>query len=183
MRDEYAIVLDFLSRGLAAQRREFAVAQILGEEHFNLLEVVPREEVILKAQDRIYIGEGKRDQIKSIRRKLRASELTATAQTELDIAVEKLVGKNEKKFVDFFNNAGPVTTKQHQLELLPGIGKKHMWQIIEERKKNPFKNFEDLKKRVILLPDPKRAVIKRILDELDGKTKWYLFVVPPRGRE
>lgn len=183
MHDEYAIVLDFLSKGLASQRREFAVAQILGEEHFNLLEVVPREGITLKVQDRIYIGEKKRDQVKSIRRKLRASELTATAQAELKITVDTLVDKNEKRFIDFFNNAGPVTTKQHQLELLPGIGKKHMWQIIEERKKDPFKNYDDLKKRVTLLPDPKRAVIRRILDELDGKTKWYLFVVPPRSRE
>jgi len=55
-----------------------------------------------------------------------------------------------------------------------------MWQIIQERKKEPFKDIEDMKSRLTLLPDPKRAIIKRIVEEIKGKTKWYLFVSPPK---
>ena len=76
----------------------------------------------------------------------------------------------------FFNNAGPISTRMHQMELIPGIGKKHMWEIIETRREKPFESFEDLKERVKLIPDPKKAVIKRILDELDNKDKYKIFV-------
>ncbi|MFH1127173.1 MAG: DUF655 domain-containing protein [archaeon] len=183
MKDEWGIVLDFLKHGHAIQSRSVPVAQVLGEEHFNILEIIPRDDVILKSQDRVYIGAGKRDQVKSIIGRIEPSKLTATAHSELKFAIESLIDRNETKFIDFFNKAGPLTTKQHQLELLPSIGKKHMWQIIDERKKKPFESFEDLKKRVPLLPDPKKSVIKRIMDELDGMEKWYLFTSPPRTDE
>lgn len=180
MKDEWAIVLDFLSHGHAIQARSHPIAQVIGEEYFNLLEIVPREDIKLNVLDRVYIGQGKRDQIKSISERITSSKLTATAHSELESVVKDLVNKNKKKFVNFFNEAGAVTTRQHQLELLPGIGKKHMWEILDERKKKPFKDFNDLKKRVSLLPDPEKAVIKRILEELDGTEKWYLFVSPPK---
>ena len=65
--------------------------------------------------------------------------------------------------------------RMHQLELLPGLGKKHMWEIIMARKAKPFENFEDLKNRVKLLPDPKQTVVKRIISELEGKEKYQIF--------
>ena len=82
----------------------------------------------------------------------------------------------KKRFADFFNRATHITTRLHQLELLPGVGKRHLWAIIEERKAKPFESFEDLKKRVPLLPDPKKMIIKRILDELEDKDKHRMFV-------
>jgi len=180
MRDEYAIVLDFLKHGYPAQRRAYPIAQVLGEDFLNLLEVIPREGVTLKSQERVYIGLGKRDKIKSVCGKINSSKLTATARTELPFAVEKIVNRHEKRFVDFFNNAGPITVKLHQLELIPSIGKKHLWHILTERKKKPFESFEDIGKRVSSLTDPKRSVVKRILDELEGTEKWYLFITPPK---
>jgi len=41
------------------------------------------------------------------------------------------------------------------LELLPGIGKKLMWGIIEEKKKGKFENFKNLVERVKGLHAPK----------------------------
>ena len=96
--------------------------------------------------------------------------------------VENIVKTNQERFVQIFNTAQPISTRQHQLELLPGIGKKHMWDIIAERKKGPFKDFEDLHKRVKLLPDPQQMIIKRILEELeDDNIRYRMFVAgPPR---
>ena len=65
--------------------------------------------------------------------------------------------------------------RMHQLELLPGVGKKHMWEIIEERRE-PFTDFADLKSRVKLLPNPQAVILKRILKELQGGEKYSLFV-------
>ena len=66
--------------------------------------------------------------------------------------------------------------RMHQLELLPGFGKKHMWEVLEARKEKPFDSFDDLKKRVKLLPDPKVVIIKRIMMELEGDQKYTVFV-------
>ena len=69
-----------------------------------------------------------------------------------------------------------MTMRMHQIELIPGFGKKHMWEILEVRKEKPFESFADLKARVKLLPDPKLAIVKRILLEMEGKEKWKVFV-------
>ena len=83
---------------------------------------------------------------------------------------------NQAKYIDFFNNARPLSTRMHQLELLPGLGKKHMWEIIEARRDKLFENFDDVKKRVKLMPDPKKAIIKRVMQELQGIEKHRIFV-------
>jgi putative nucleotide binding protein len=180
MKDEYVIVLDFLPAGKAADRRAEPVAQTIGEKFFNLLELAIKEGVTLKPRDRIYIGEEKRDQVKYIRGRINFSDLTNYAKAELEQIVTDMVSNDEKKFVDFFNLSGPLTTRLHSLELLPGIGKKHMWDIINQRKKKPFETFAELQQRVEMLPDPKRIVIKRILDELEAKDRYRLFVAVGR---
>ena len=93
-----------------------------------------------------------------------------------EYVVKDIVKKDEKKYVDFFNKAQPLSTRMHQIELLPGVGKKHMWQIIDARKEKEFETFKDIKKRGKLMPDPEKAIIRRILLELQGKEKHRLFV-------
>lgn len=182
LRDENVIVLDFLPHGHPVGKPE-PIAQVLGEKYFSLLEVVIRRDVTVKHGDRIYIGEGKRDKADHIKRRITANDLTTFAKTELPHLVEEFVSKNEQTFVEFFNKAQSITTRLHQLELIPGFGKKHMWDIINERKKGEFKSFEDLKKRVKLLPDPKTAIIKRVMKELENEEERYrLFVAGPRRR-
>ena len=95
---------------------------------------------------------------------------------ELENVINKLVEEREKEFVEFFNKCGPISTRLHTLEILPGIGKKHMWDILEARKEKPFESFEDIKKRVKLIPDPKQSIVRRILEELQEKDKYKLFV-------
>lgn len=180
IKEEYAIVLDFLPNGYPfdtrPSHRKTAIVQAIGKEHLVLLELVPKKDVFLQPHQEVYIGEGKRDEIHHIIGKLPTDRLTHTATNMLDYVIKEAVDKNEKKFIDFFNRAQPLTTRMHQLELLPGLGKKHMWEIIEERKNKPFESFEDLKKRVKLMPDPQKVVIKRILLELQGNEKHYIFV-------
>tara|TARA_Y100000310_G_scaffold78902_1_gene75584 strand:+ start:4666 stop:5232 length:567 start_codon:yes stop_codon:yes gene_type:complete len=181
IKEEKAIVLDYLPNGYpfdnTPSHRKNAIVQVLGKEHFVLLELVPKKDIRqLQPGDVIYIGEGKREEIHHILGKLPLERLTGTAKAELEYSVEKLVDENEKRFVDFFNNSTPLSTRMHQLELLPGLGKKHMWEIIEERRVEPFKDFVDLKKRVKLLPDPKKIIIHRIMNELEGMEKHRIFV-------
>ena len=183
LRDDNVIVLDFLPRGRATGRRSEPIAQVLGVKYFSVLEVVAKQEVVLKHGDLVYIGKDKRDQIDHIKRRISAKELTTFAKSELPFMVEKLVKENEEQFVNFFNRAQPISTRLHQLELIPGIGKKHMWDVINERKKEQFKSFDDIHKRIKLMPDPAGSVVKRILEELDNENVRYrLFVAGPVRR-
>jgi putative nucleotide binding protein len=133
-KEEKAIVLDFLPNGYPFDTRpshkKTAIVQAIGNEHFTLLELVPKKDIFLQPYKEVYIGEGKRDDIHHIIGKLHVDRLTQTARSELEFVIHDVVKKNEKRFVDFFNNSAPLTTRMHQLELLPGLGKKHMWEII-----------------------------------------------------
>ena len=179
-KEDKVIVLDFLPNGYPFDRRPMhqktAIAQALGKEHFVLLELVPKKGIFLQPYEEVYIGEGKRDKIHHILGKIPLDKLTETAKLALEPLIKELVEKNEKKYVDFYNKAMPINTRIHQIELLPGIGKKHMWQIIEEKENKPFESFADIKSRVKLMPDPEKAIIKRILLELKGEEKHMLFV-------
>ncbi|MEK6910099.1 MAG: DUF655 domain-containing protein [Candidatus Aenigmatarchaeota archaeon] len=175
-KDEFLIVLDFLRAGKSDDRRAEPVAQGVGEKYFSLLEVVLKEGITVKVKDRLYIGEGKRDQVKYIRSKIPFSELTSYAKDVLEEVVNEVVSKDEKRFVEFFNKSSALTTRMHSLELLPGIGKKHLWSIIAERKKKSFETFEEIKQRIPMVGDPKKMVIRRIMEELQEKDRHQLFV-------
>jgi len=180
IKEEHVIVLDFLPNGYPFDTRPLhlktAIAQAIGKQHLVLLELVPKKGVYLQPHQEVYIGEGKRDEIHHIIGRIHPSKLTQTAKAELNYVIEELIKKNEQMFVDFFNKAQPINARRHQLELLPGVGKKHMWEIIERREEKLFDNFVDLKERVKLLPDPEKIIKKRIILELEGNEKINLFI-------
>ena len=176
--EEYAYILDFLRQGKLDMRRQAytrePVAQAVGENFFTLLELTPKEGANFNAHERVFIGVGNRDKIDHVKRRIEFDELTATAKMELPFVVEIIVEHKKDYFTNFFNQSRPLTTRMHQLELLPGIGKKLMWEIIEERKKSPFKNFNDISERV-RLTDPKKTIVKRVLMELEKEDKYQIF--------
>lgn len=177
-REERAIILDYLPHGYPFEQATMKspIAQALGTEHLAILELIPKKDVFLQPQQEVYIGEGKRDEIHHIKGKISMDKLTTTAKSELIHAIDAVVSSKEKEFIEFFNKAQPLSMRMHQLELLPGFGKKHMWEVIEARKAKPFESFDDLRNRVKLLPDPKQIVLKRIMLELEGKEKYCIFV-------
>lgn len=178
MREDYAVVLDYLPSGYADAYKKEPVAQVLGVTEFSLLEIVPREECKLELREKIYIGPDKRDKVRYIKGRIEYPRLTATARSELVEVINELVGQDESRFVNFFNKTGAITIKQHSLELLPNIGKKHMMNILDERQKKLFESFKDIAVRVHLMPDPKRTIVERIMEEFEGKSKYHLFTRP-----
>ena len=179
-KEEFAVILDFLPHGYIMDRRPMhlktAIAQAIGKNSLVLLELVPKKDIFLQPHEEVYIGEGKRDKVHHIIGKITPDRLTQTAKSELNYIVEEVVKKDETRFVEFFNKAGPLNTRMHQLELLPGIGKRHMLAILDVRNEKQFESFEDIRNRVKLLPDPGKVIVKRILLELEGNEKHYLFV-------
>jgi len=181
-REEHAVVLDFLPHGYPFDKRPLhlknPIAQTLGKDSLVLLELVPKKDVFLQPLEGVYVGEGKRDKIHHIEGRISYDKLTETAKKELEFVIIDIVQEREKKFVDFFNKAGPMSMRVHQLQLLPGVGKKHLESILEARREKDFESFHDLKERVKLIPQPDKLIIKRILNELQGIEKHFLFVRP-----
>jgi putative nucleotide binding protein len=179
-REEYAVVLDFLPHGYpldkSAGYKKTPIIQAIGQENFVLVELVPKKDIHVNSGDLVYIGSGKRDHIHHINGKLALAKLTNTAKGELEFVAKKLIAESPQKFVDFFNKSQPLSMRMHQLELLPGLGKKHMWEVVEERRAKPFESFVDIKARVKLLPNPESLVFRRIMKELEGDEKHHLFV-------
>ncbi|MEM1903018.1 MAG: DUF655 domain-containing protein, partial [Pyrobaculum sp.] len=90
---------------------------------------------------------------------------------------KKIVEQQETRFLKWFNEAGPITLKLHSLELLRGIGKKKVQEVLEERRKKPFNSFEEVKNRVGI--DLVELITDRILREIMGEDPYYIFATPP----
>jgi putative nucleotide binding protein len=107
--------------------------------------------------------------------RLTYEELSSESKAALAAVVEQLVKANEAKYVSFFNDLQPLTPRLHGLELIPGIGKTFMKEIIMVREKQPFVSFEDIQTRVGLR-EPAKMLAKRIVEELSGGSRISLFV-------
>jgi putative nucleotide binding protein len=175
-------VLDYLPQGRSTERgyHKEPVALGLGEQELKLLEILPKLGTPLGLGDRIpLVPVGSlAPPIDHVRRRLSFSELTAEAQRELPIALEKIVTSDPARFLKFFNQAEAVSRRFHLLELLPGIGKKTMWAIVEERRRGPFESFAALEERTHV-KHPEKLIVARIVQELQGaEDKYRLFVAP-----
>lgn len=151
--------------------------QLIGDRYFILMEFAMRPEANLNVEDKVYVGKGPRKEVSRFIRYLSYEDLAPSAKMLLESVVSKIVREGEQFFVNLFNESVPVTTRLHQLELLPGIGKKTLMKILEERTKRPFTSYSDVAVRTGI-KDPAELIVKRILDELMGKDKYYILVAP-----
>lgn len=185
VREEYVWVLDYLPYGKSVDGKptyqKKPLVQAIGDKKFTLMELVPKNGVIPEIQSRVYIGPGDRNEIDHVKQRIGYSDLTTGANLELPFILEAIVKHQEERFVKFFNDALSITTRLHMLDLLPGIGKKLMWSIIDERKKGYFKSYQDIRERIPSLRDPSKVISNRIEEELkDDFIKYRLFTTPPR---
>ena len=177
--EEHARVIDFMPDGRSTDREREPTAQLVGEKYFTLLEVAIKRGALCALGQRLYVGKDARPEVEKIKMRIDFNDLSATARNELPLVAKNIIHDREADFVNMFNKAGPISIRHHQLVLLPGIGKKHLKEILEAREARPFENFKDVQARVALLPDPANLILTRITEELHGDSKYYLFVRPP----
>jgi putative nucleotide binding protein len=149
----------------------------VGESYFTLLEAAPKPDAEYNIRDRIFVGKGERTRVGHILGRIGYDELTSAARLELPQIVEEIVASSEAEFITFFNTSQQVTPRMHSMELIPGIGKRLMRQILDQRERVSFSNFEDLKQRVNLT-DPSKLIARRVLKELSEDEKYSLFTRP-----
>jgi len=175
--EEYAYVLDYSSQGKSktVRGRDGVMIIALGEERLTLLEILGVEDSTFDVGEKIYIGKEGRTKVQSVLGKLDYEQTTGSAQIELDNVVKTIVTENEERFVNYINNAQPLTPRRHSLELIPGIGKTYLKLLIEEINKQKFLNYQDLEERAGL-KEPVIHLSKRIIEEIKGETQFKLFV-------
>ena len=175
--EEYAYVLDYNSKGRAStvRGREGIIITAIGEEGLSLLEILGSENSTFDVGEKIYIGKEGRTKVQSVLGKLDYDVISSSAQSELRSVIETIVKNNEQRFVNYVNNAQPLTPRKHSLELIPGIGKTYLKVIIEQINKKKFIDYNDMEERAGL-KEPINHISKRILEEITGETQFKLFV-------
>jgi len=171
------VVLDFLPHGRTEDDRpqyeKEPLGYVLDHEAFRLYEFIADSDANVSIGDRIDItGE----EFITRYSEIEYDDLPGGAQSELEYVIEDLIEEQERRFVDFYNDAQPITLRLHQLNLLPGIGKKLRNNILDERKRKPFESFEELEERIGGLHNPREVLAERILEEIrEEDLKYRIF--------
>ena len=177
--EEYVYVLDVLTEGRPDSKRRFRrepVVYGLGVEEFKIFDMKPVPGVAINIGDRCFIGKEteERTQIDHVRARVNYSELTHTAQAELGFVLDEIVRDNEEKFIQFYNHAGPISRRYHSLELIPGLGKKTMNLIVQNR---PYTGFREMEEKIPNFRNPEKYISQRIENEIkETDQKYRLFV-------
>ena len=164
-----------MAKSKTVRGRDGIIITALGEERLTLLEILGVEDSVFDIGEKIYIGKEGRTKVQSVLGKLDYEQISGSAQSELTNVVRTIVKNNEQRFVDYVNNAQPLTPRKHSLELIPGIGKTYLKLIIEQINKQKFLNYQDMEERAGL-KEPVNHLSKRILEEISGETQFRLFV-------
>jgi len=175
--EEYSYVLDFDTRGKSqtVRGRDGIILSAIGEQRLTLLEILGAVDSSFEIGEKIFIGKDGRTKVESVLGKLDYTKISTNAQNELPSIIEKIVRTNEEYFVDYINNAQPITPRKHSLELIPGVGKTYLKIILDQISKKKFTDYNDLENRAGL-KDPVKHLTRRIMEEITGQTQFHLFV-------
>ena len=176
------IILDVLMHGHPEEDKpswtKTPLAQVITFPDFVLYEVKINKAPNLKLkpeEKKLYEDFIRENKLREVLKKIDYEELTSTSKALLQPILEKEILNYEEEFINFFNNSTSITPRMHALKLLPGIGKKHMWEIIEERERQRFVTFQDISDRTSI-SNPAKQIALRIIKELQREgIKYYLF--------
>ena len=173
------IVLDLLIHGHPEEDKpswaKTPIAQVLTFPDFVLYEVKVNKNSNIEVQEqKTYEEFLNEEKLREVLKKIDYNDLTSTSKALIQSILEKEVLKYEEEFINFFNNSTSITPRMHALKLLPGIGQKHMWEILEARERQKFGAFQDISDRTSI-SNPAKLLVQRIIKELQRDVKYYLF--------
>ena len=170
------MVLDFYPQGKALSQNRAEdynpLAVVITSQSFQFFDVIVSPGMKFAVSERLMLTTKNKKILRFER--IQFNQLSESA---LDILPEIILGvvfRSEPRFMSFLNKAHPLTTQMHQLQLLPGIGQKRMWTILEARKNAHFSSFTDFIQRTGI-SDPASILFERIFSELEGTPKYRLF--------
>lgn len=173
------VILDVLLHGHPEEDKpswaKTPITQVLTFPDFVLYEVkVDKNSNIEVQEQKTYEEFLNEEKLREVLKKIDYNDLTSTAKALIQPILENEVLKYEEEFINFFNNSTSITPRMHALKLLPGIGQKHMWEILEARERQKFGTFQDIAERTSI-SSPAKLIAQRIIKELQRDVKYYLF--------
>ncbi|MBN1215031.1 MAG: DUF655 domain-containing protein [Candidatus Lokiarchaeota archaeon] len=179
-KERKVVILDLLPHGHIGDEKPSwsrnPIAQVITFPDFVLYEVKFNRDSKIKVQDINtfeYFSENK--QLNEVLTKIDFNDLTNTSKALIQSIIEKEIIESEETFINFFNNSTSITPRLHALKLIPGIGEKHMWEILKARDRQKFVTFQDIADRTSL-SNPAKQIALRIVKELQREDiKYYLF--------
>ncbi|MFX0031881.1 MAG: DUF655 domain-containing protein [Candidatus Hodarchaeota archaeon] len=174
------VILDILLHGHPEEDKpswsKIPLAQVLTFPDFVLYEVKVNRDSDIKVQEKNTYEEFiKQNKLRDVIKKIDFDDLTNTSKALIQPILEKEILNYEEEFITFFNNSTSITPRMHALKLLPGIGQKHMWEILNERARQKFGTFQDIADRTSI-SNPAKLIAQRIIKELQREgVKYYLF--------
>ncbi|MFW9780999.1 MAG: DUF655 domain-containing protein [Candidatus Heimdallarchaeota archaeon] len=174
------VILDILLHGHPEEDKpswsKIPLAQVLTFPDFVLYEVKINRDSDIRVQEKNTYEEFiKQNKLRDVLKKIDYDDLTNTSKALIQPILEKEVLNYEEEFIAFFNSSTSITPRMHALKLLPGIGQKHMWEILEERGRQNFVTFQDIADRTSI-SNPAKLIAQRIIKELQREgVKYYLF--------
>ena len=174
------IILDLLLHGHPEEDKpswsKIPIAQVLTFPDFVLYEVKCNRDSDIKVQEKNTYEEFlKQNKLGDVIKKIDYNDLTNTSKALILPILETEVLNYEEEFINFFNNSTSITPRMHSLKLLPGVGQKHMWEIIDARNRQKFTTFKDISDRTSM-SQPAKQIALRIIKELQREgVKYYLF--------
>ncbi len=173
------IVLDVLLHGHPEDDKpswvKVPLAQVLTVPDFVLYEVKIDKYNYPRSEEKATYEEFlKENYLKEVIKKINYEDLTSTSRALLQPLIERELANYEEEFINFFNHSSSITPRMHSLKLIPGIGQKHMWEIIEARQRQNFVTFQDIIDRTSV-SHPEKQISQRIVKELQRDVKYYLF--------
>ncbi|MHA1670867.1 MAG: DUF655 domain-containing protein [Promethearchaeota archaeon] len=174
------IIIDLLLHGHPEENKpswsKTPIAQVITFPDFVLYEVKMNRDSEIKVQEKATYEEFmKQNKLRDVIKKIDYKDLTNTSKALLQQILEQEVLNFEEEFINFFNNSTSITPRMHALKLLPGIGQKHMWEILNARNRQKFTTFQDISDRTSI-SNPTKLIAQRIIKELQREgVKYYLF--------
>ena len=173
------VILDLLIHGHPEEDKpswaKTPIAQVLTFSDFVLYEVKVNKHSNIEVQEqKTYEEFLNEEKLKEVLKKIDYNDLTNTSKALIQPILESEVIKYEEEFINFFNNSTSITPRMHALKLLPGVGQKHMWEILETRERQKFGTFQDIADRTSI-SNPTKLIAQRIIKELQRDAKYYLF--------
>ena len=169
-------ILDFYPQGKSLSRKyadDFnPLAVVISADRFQFFDIILKRGTNVSVGELMNISSSSKNVFKI--KKISFNQLSDSAVDSLPEIVREIVKTSEKRFIRFLNHARPLTSQMHQLQLIPGIGNKRLWQILEARKKTLFESFKDVKERTGI-SDPILAFTNRIINEIQNEEKYFLF--------
>ena len=152
------------------------LVQAVATTSFALVDVIVTDASALDRGDRLYVGPGAWEQVVGIDRQLSYYTLPAVVQGVLGPTIERIIRRNEDRFIEAFNTTTLPDRDEHPLELLPGLSADCREEIVAERSQRRFSDFAALTDRVACCEQPCALVAERVLAELCGDDDTYRWL-------